>query len=48
MNDGAPSIRSIHMSRQRSPTIAGSGGRAFHMNIEAAHCAMSDETQPPS
>ena len=35
MNGGLPSRRSSHSSRQRSPTAAGSGGRALNASIVA-------------
>ena len=48
MKGGASRMRSSHMSRQRSPTMAGSGGQAFQPSIDAAHWSMSEATQPPS
>ena len=48
MNGGAAASRSSHISRQRSPTMAGSGGQPFQPSIDGAHCSMSEPTQPPS
>ncbi len=45
---GAEPIRSSHISRHRSPTIAGSGGHPFQPSIDDAHWSMSEPTQPPS
>ena len=47
-NGGVPSSRSSHVSRQPSPTAAGSGGSAYSVSIVAAHWSMSTpSTQPP-
>jgi hypothetical protein len=42
-------MRARHVSRQPSPTAAGSGGSALAVSIVAAHGSMSTaSTQPPT